>query len=748
MLSRSRDVFRRRSSKRHPVRSAGRRHHHRALLHCEWLERRELLAAEIGGDFIGPINQSAAGSQMIDQPAMVGVSIADASVVEGNAGAVTLEFDVNLTAATTEDVHVNFQISGPTADELIVERVAAGLLEPVYVTVAPDDPNTMFVVEQDGIIKRLDLTTGVVASTPFLTVTGLSVGGERGLLGLAFHPDYATNRSFYINMTDSSGDTLVRKYTAQPDGLTANPASAQRILGFDQPFGNHNGGWMDFGPDGFLYVATGDGGSGNDPQENAQDITDNLLGKMLRIDVDGDDFPADANRNYAIPPSNPFVGISGDDEIWAYGLRNPWRNSFDRETGDLIIADVGQNAREEINFQSADSTGGENYGWREREGTIATPSVGGPKPPGAIDPIYDYPHNGSSIGGFSVSGGYVYRGPIDELQGNYFFADYVTSRIWSIRPDGTSPLGFDGTNYSDFTNWTSLLTPDVGTISNISSFGEDAAGNLYIVDRNGEIFRISQGADYKLASQSVTIAQGSTSATLQLTVIGDRLPETNELIQVSMISSLGATIDDGLAVGTILNDDAPKVVEVAIADAAQQRSIIDSLTLTFDSPVSVDNTSGDAFELINLDTLEAVNVVPSPVTPPGTSVMTLQFGAGPSVVPNASGSPTLADGRYRLTVNSTRVDIGNVALDGDGDGSAGGDYAFGTNPADEFFRFYGDSDGDGDVDGQDYGRFALTFLRPSTDPAFDPAFDFDGDDDVDGLDYARFGQRFLKRIAD
>ena len=252
----------------------------------------------------------------------------------------------------------------------------------------------------------------------------------------------------------------------------------------NQPFPNHNGGWLGFDNNGLLNIATGDGGSSGDPQNNAQNITNNLLGKILRVDINGDDFAADPNRNYAIPSSNPFVGITGDDEIWAYGLRNPWRPSFDSQTGDLYIADVGQGALEEINVQPASSTGGENYGWRVREGT------NGPDFPGAIDPIYNYAHGSGDLEGFSVTGGYVYRGPIQELQGYYFFGDHVNDRIWSLNWDGSDPASADGTNFTDFIDWTDLITTDVGSIANISSFAEDSLNNLYIIDLGGEIFRL------------------------------------------------------------------------------------------------------------------------------------------------------------------------------------------------------------------------------------------------------------------
>jgi glucose/arabinose dehydrogenase len=384
---------------------------------------------------------------------------------------------------------------------ITTERVANALSNPIFVTAPPGDTSRLFIVEQhSGNIRILNLGTLTINATAFLTVTGISTGSEQGLLGMAFHPDYSSNGYFFVNFTNTSGNTIVRRYTVSANPDIADSGSALQVLSITQPQSNHNGGWLGFGPnDDYLYIASGDGGGANDTGTghttgtgNAQDITGNHLGKLLRIDVDGDDFPGDSTRNYAIPPSNPFVGVTGDDEIWAYGLRNPWRPSFDRLNGNLYIADVGQGAREEIDVQPAASTGGENYGWRLREGMIETPSsgIGGPKPPGAIDPIYDYSHGSGTTQGFSVTGGYVYRGPIASLQGTYFFADYVTERIWSLVFDGDPPASHNGTNYTGFTDWTAALDPPVGDIDSISSFGEDAVGNLYIVDRGGEVFRV------------------------------------------------------------------------------------------------------------------------------------------------------------------------------------------------------------------------------------------------------------------
>lgn len=379
-----------------------------------------------------------------------------------------------------------------------LERVATGLSSPIYATHAPGDRDRLFIVQRGGAIRILNLTTGQLEATPFLSIPSVDTAGEGGLLGLAFHPDYANNGKFYVNVTIDNGglnfqgatspfSTQIREYSVSANPNVAN-ATPRPILSIVQPQNNHNAGWIDFSPvNGYLYVPTGDGGSGNDDGSghtagigNAQDITDNLLGKVLRIDVNGDDFPADASRNYAIPTDNPFVGTAGDDEIWATGLRNPFRNSFDRLTGDLWLGDVGQGQREEINRQPADAPAGENFGWRLREGNIQTPSVGGPIPPNYRGPIYDYGHGNGSFQGNAVVGGYVYRGPDPSLQGTYFFADNTSSHRWIM---DTSTFAVQ--------NVDSLLVPDVGSVNNPAAFAEDAVGNLYIVSiGTGNVFRI------------------------------------------------------------------------------------------------------------------------------------------------------------------------------------------------------------------------------------------------------------------
>jgi glucose/arabinose dehydrogenase len=374
--------------------------------------------------------------------------------------------------------------------QIALQRVATGLSQPVFATSAPGVSNQLFIVEQRGAIRTLNLTTGTLASAPVITIGNLATGFEQGLLGLAFDPNYATNGFFYTNAVEqggTAGRTVINRYqmTGNPlTSTTANTTSANAVLSFDQPFANHNGGWIGFSPrDNLLYIASGDGGSGNDPL-NAGQRLDTLLGKMLRIDPSVDGFGGDPTRNYSIPSSNPFVGnASAQAEIWAYGVRNPYRASFDRLTGDLWMGDVGQAAREEVNFQAASSSGGENYGWRLREGTIATPTVGGDPPAGAIEPVYDYLHGTGPLQGNSVTGGYVYRGTNPLLQGKYVFGDFASGNVWAFN--------YDGTTLSNFMRLNDQFVFDTGTLENVSSFAEDSIGNLYIVDYDGDIFRIS-----------------------------------------------------------------------------------------------------------------------------------------------------------------------------------------------------------------------------------------------------------------
>lgn len=371
---------------------------------------------------------------------------------------------------------------------LTTERVASGLTRPVYVTHAPNDFTRIFVVEQPGRIRVYDITQNpVVLIGTFMDITArvLDTGNEQGLLGMAFHPNYAANNFFYVNYTNNSGHTRVSRFTV-PMGTpnAADPNSELILLTVTQPESNHNGGWIDFGPnDGYLYIGMGDGGGGGDVHGtigNGQDINA-LLGKMLRIDVDGNNGPGGL---YGIPASNPFVGVAGADEIWAYGLRNPWRNAFDQLTGDLYIADVGQNAWEEIDFQPATSTGGENWGWRCREGAHNFNFQANCNGLTLLDPIHEFSHGGSPFR-CSITGGEVYRGcAVPDLQGTYFFADYCSNQIWSFIYTG-SPIPVA-------TDRTAELAPGGGlSISSISGFGRDAYGEIYICDLSGgEVFRI------------------------------------------------------------------------------------------------------------------------------------------------------------------------------------------------------------------------------------------------------------------
>jgi hypothetical protein len=383
-------------------------------------------------------------------------------------------------------------LAGSAGADIGSLRLTDALSQPLYVTQAPGDNARLFICEKTGDIRVFDLDSRKLDPAVFLTISDLSTSSEQGLLGLAFHPDFATNNRFYVNHTDMTGDTVIVQYSVDPATGDVVPASDDVILRIEQPQANHNGGWIGFGPDGFLYIATGDGGGANDNDVghtpgigNSQDTTDNLLGKVLRIDVDGDDFPMDMDRDYAIPPSNPFVGVTGDGEIWAYGLRNPFRASFDRLTGDLWIGDVGQNSREEINFQQSGFAGGANYGWRLREGLIATPTggVGGPRPADNVDPLYDYEHGFGPFQGRSVTGGYVFRGIGDDLQGLYLFADFISDNIWTLERSAHSVS-------VDVVNITADLVPFEGSLTSITSFGEDNQGNLYITTIGGSVFRI------------------------------------------------------------------------------------------------------------------------------------------------------------------------------------------------------------------------------------------------------------------
>lgn len=341
-----------------------------------------------------------------------------------------------------------------------LEQVVDGLQSPVFVTSAQDGTGRLFVLEQEGRIRIVD--DGGLAAEPFLDIRNLiENGGERGLLGLAFDPDYGSNGRFYVDYTNNDGNTVVARYTASYNEDRADAASGTKLLGVDQPFSNHNGGMLAFGPDGYLYVALGDGGSAGDPLNHAQD-KDDLLGKILRLDVSGTVAKA--------PSDNPFVGRDGHNYVWAYGLRNPWRFSFDRATGDMYVGDVGQNKREEIDYQPSGSDGGENYGWRVWEGSDRFFAGSAEN---AVFPVAEY--NTGDGGHCAVTGGYVYRGSdVPSLRGVYLYADYCSGEIWGLTAS-------DG-------EWESRLLLDTDLM--IPSFGEDEAGELYVVHHGGSVDRI------------------------------------------------------------------------------------------------------------------------------------------------------------------------------------------------------------------------------------------------------------------
>jgi glucose/arabinose dehydrogenase len=376
-------------------------------------------------------------------------------------------------------------VTDVTSGGFAVHRIATGLSQPMFLTAFPDGSGRVLVVERQGRIQLLNPTTGTVAATPFLDIVGeVSTDGERGLLSVALAPDFMTSGRAYIYMTAIGGAIEVRSYVANGAGRTAlDRTTANRLLAIAHPRSNHNGGWLGFGRDGLLYISTGDGGGGNDPDGNGQNRS-TLLGKMLRIDVSRDDFPGDPDRDYGIPAANPFATSGGAPEVWLYGLRNPFRSSFDRATGELWIADVGEGAIEEINrVRTSDS--GLNMGWPLFEGTQPRQ---GTNPAGLTMPVTQYGHGSGPLQGNSITGGHVYRGPIEALQGLYIFADFVSGNIWSA-PISSLPFGSTAAS-SVFTNRNAAFTPNAGSLSSVTGFGEDEAGNLYIVTIGGSVFAI------------------------------------------------------------------------------------------------------------------------------------------------------------------------------------------------------------------------------------------------------------------
>jgi glucose/arabinose dehydrogenase len=391
---------------------------------------------------------------------------------------------------SSPEVAAQGSVSWPS---ITLVKEASGLSQPVHIANAGDGSGRLFVVAQEGRIRIIK--GGVLLTKPFLDITSrVSCCGERGLLSIAFPPDYASKGYFYIDYTDLSGNTVVARYYISADPDVADPDSEEVILAVDQPYTNHNGGQLAFGPnDGYLYIGMGDGGSGGDPQNNAQNPA-SLLGKILRIDVEPTQVISASftlylpiifagnnpvsNSSYDIPPSNPYTQTSGyRGEIWALGVRNPWRFAFDRQTGDLYIGDVGQHEREEIDYQPAASTGGENYGWNIMEGSDCYNATSCDTS-GLILPVNEYvTHSDENC---AVTGGMVYRGQdYPGMQGIYFYADYCSGQIWGLKYDGVA--------------WQNSPTP-LNANFRISSFGEDEDGNLYVTDySNGNIYMIVEG---------------------------------------------------------------------------------------------------------------------------------------------------------------------------------------------------------------------------------------------------------------
>ncbi len=356
------------------------------------------------------------------------------------------------------------QLHFPNPDAFDWQPVASGFTKPVDLADPNDGSGRLLILEQDGVIRIIE--NGAILDSPFLDITAQvgSTGSEQGLLGIALDPDYAANGTFYLNYTMPNGATVVSRFQRAADGVHADPNSEQKLMVVEQPFANHNGGNLEFGPDGMLWIGLGDGGSGGDPNGNGQN-PNQVLGKMLRIDVRGKD-------TYTIPADNPFANGGGSQEVWAIGLRNPWRYSFDRLTGDFYIADVGQNQYEEVDFLPAGSPGGANFGWNYREGMHEYKG----NPPGGLsltDPIFEYDHGQ----GCSITGGYVYRGSqLPEFYGIYLVGDYCTGNIWGLLRDANG-------------NWGSQLLWQVTV--NISSFGQDAAGELYLLGHaDGAVYRL------------------------------------------------------------------------------------------------------------------------------------------------------------------------------------------------------------------------------------------------------------------
>lgn len=393
------------------------------------------------------------------------------SVSDGRGGQASLDLAVTV----TDEVHA-----------AQVRRVGQGFAQPLYAAALADGTGRMLIAEKGGRIRVLTPDTGGIASVDFLDVsTSISTTGEGGLLGFALAPDFASTGQIYINVTNASGDTEIRGFRTFSDRRDQiDSATENLILTFNQPANNHNAGWLGFDSEGLLIIPTGDGGGSGDPSDFAQN-PHSLLGKVLRIDVGSDDFPSDATRDYAIPLGNTFTNASdGLPEIYAVGLRNPFRASFDPANGDLLIGDVGQNAIEEIDRLPMNDSS-YNFGWAVREGTAQFKGADDAR---YTAPVTEYTHGAGPTQGQSVTGGYVYTGPVEALQGAYIFADFVTDNIWSV--PASDLVNGASVPESQFNILTTTFAPDAGSMGNIASFGLDESQNLYIVSLSGNVFRL------------------------------------------------------------------------------------------------------------------------------------------------------------------------------------------------------------------------------------------------------------------
>lgn len=396
---------------------------------------------------------------------------------------VTLEARDGLGGVASIDLRI--QVTDQV-DVVQIRRVGSGFNQPLGLQPLPDGSGRVLVLEKTGRVRLLDPESGAIGSVDFLDVsTSISTAGERGLLGLAVSPDFATDGHVFVHVTNLNGDTEIRRFetfSGVRDQL--DPTTNDVILTIGQPVSNHNAGWIGFDASGFLIIPTGDGGGAGDPNDLAQD-PQSLLGKVLRLDVGTDEFPSDDTRDYAIPAGNTFVDpINGRPEIFAVGLRNPFQSSFDPISGDLLIGDVGQGAIEEVSrLPMTDSSF--NFGWAIREGSAF---FKGADRTDLTAPVAEYSHGSGPTEGRSITGGVVYRGPVEALQDTYIFADFISDNIWGV------PVG-DLVNRqtvasADFLQLTSDFAPDQGNLVSISAFGTDSSGNLYIVSLGGDVFRL------------------------------------------------------------------------------------------------------------------------------------------------------------------------------------------------------------------------------------------------------------------